>query len=143
MQIPVNIRPKYLNPGSSNAEYPHCMAITYFHGQQIIAYGSVHLVVIVSTSLNVISALDGHPSDSIVTAVAWSPFSGRLSSASTKGDIIIWEPSEGDWIKAQVVNLPSQINCMSWSICDFQFCVASDTFKIFQRETKKKKKKAY
>ena len=143
MQLPVSIRPKYLNPGSSNAEEMHCMSLTYFHGQQIIAYGSVHLVVIASTSLNVISALDGHPSDSIVTSVAWAPYSGKLSSASTKLDIIIWEPEDGDWVKKQVINVASKVTCMSWSISDLQFCVASDNFVIYHWETQSRKRKSY
>ena len=143
MQLPVSIRPKYLNPGSSNAEEQHCMSLTYFHGQQIIAYGSVHLVVIASTSLNVISALDGHASDSLVTAVAWAPYSGKLSSASTKLDIIIWEPEDGDWVKKQVINVTSKVTCMSWSISDLQFCVASDNFTIYHWETQSRKRKSY
>ena len=144
MQLPVSIRPKYLNPGSSNAEEQHCMSLTYFHGQQIIAYGSVHLVVIASTSLNVISALDGHASDSLVTAVAWAPYSGKLSSASTKLDIIIWEPKEeGVWVKSQTIKLPFIGYCMAWSICDFMFCVTGDYFQIYQREQRMHNNQTY
>jgi len=134
MSLPISIYPKCLSTGSSNSEYHHCMAITYYHGQQIIAYGSANLVVIVSNTLNLIKSLDGHRTKSVVTAIAWAPFSGRLSSCSTANDIFIWEPTGKSWVHTLTIKLESVATCVSWSVCDQKFCVCTDQFMIFNKE---------
>lgn len=125
------IQQKYLNSGASNGNFINCIGMTYYHGQLVIAYGSSHLVVIASTSLNVISTLDGHSANSVVTCVAWAPFSGRLSSCSNNRELIIWDPVDRTWRQSHKIILSSPGVCMSWSITDVQFCVAADKFQIY------------
>ena len=69
MQFPLKVESKLINPGVSNAQYPHLLALTYFQGQQIIAYGCGRDVVIASNSLAIITSLRGHNEGSNVTAV--------------------------------------------------------------------------
>lgn len=143
MSLPLEVRRKYLNSGSINYEYAHCMAVAYIRGQQLIAYGSGHLVAIATNTLNVIQVLHGHKSG-VVCAVAWAPFSGRLTSASTEKDILIWEEnSTGEWVNVGKINLTEPAICMSWSMCDNQFCVSSNDFIIFRRTQVSDKKSTF
>ena len=134
MQFPLKVESKLINPGVSNAQYPHLLALTYFQGQQIIAYGCGRDVVIASNSLAIITSLRGHNEGSNVTAVAWAPYSGRLSSCGTDLRILIWEPDRTGWYLAQEIVVKSEPTCLSWSICDHKFCVCTDVFTIYQRE---------
>ena len=134
MEFPLKVESKLINPGVSNAQYPHLMALTYFQGQQIIAYGCGRDVVIASNSLAIITSLRGHNEGSNVTAVAWAPYSGRLSSCGTDLRILIWEPDRTGWYLAHELSVKSEPTCLSWSICDHKFCVCTDVFTIYQRE---------
>ncbi|KAH0794760.1 hypothetical protein GPJ56_001307 [Histomonas meleagridis] len=135
MKFPITILPKLMNPGMSNAQYPHCFATTYFHGQQLIAYGSSNNVIIATRSLSIVTSLKGHPEGTMVTSIAWAPYSGRLSSGSTDNRIFIWEPvSSVGWTLSQEIKINSPPVCLSWSHCDHKFCVCSDVVTIYQRE---------
>ncbi|OHT03733.1 hypothetical protein TRFO_06568 [Tritrichomonas foetus] len=134
MKFPLPIEPKLLNPGESNADRPHCIALTYFQGQLNIAYGSANKAVIVSSNLSIVASLDKHENNSYVTALAWAPYSGRLTSAATDNKIIIWEPDEAGWhFSQELVFTGSPLECLSWSMCDRIFCTCSDQFTIYHR----------
>ena len=137
IDMSIEILPKLINPGICNAEYPHCVAITYFQGKQIIAYGSSNNVVIASNVLSIITLLEGHSPKSKVTSVAWAPFSGRLSSAGSDGQIIIWEPNEKGWYYSLHLRINFIPICMSWSICDHVFCVSGSKFSIYTHKAKR------
>ena len=131
--FPLTIQPKHLNAGTSNANHPYCTALTHFHGQLKIAYGSSNRVVVVSSSLSIIATLERHDPESTVTAVAWAPFSGRLTSAATDNKIIVWEPDDNGWNFSFEVHFNGShpLDCLSWSMCDHIFCTCSDEFSIY------------
>ncbi|OHS95265.1 hypothetical protein TRFO_02254 [Tritrichomonas foetus] len=132
--ISIDIAPKLMSPGISNAEYPHCVALTYFQGQQIIAYGSGNKVIIASNTLSIIDSLERHRTSAKVTAVAWAPYSGRLSSAADDLRIIIWAPTSSGWTYSYELQIDFIPICLSWSLRDHIFCVAGDKFNIYSHE---------
>ena len=142
----IDIKPRLISPGDSNALYKHCFAITYFQGKQLIAYGSSNNVVITSNTFTIVDELKGDRHDAVVTAVAWATYSGRLSSFETNQNdyqrIVIWEPkrSSGHWEKLQVIKVDIEIICLSWSKGDNILCTASkQNFQIHVREENKKR----
>ena len=138
MENLLTIEPVLLNPGASNADYPHCLGLTFFRGKLIMAYGSCNQVIVATSTLSIIASLDDHSPKSTVTAVSWAPYSGRLASAADDNKIIIYEPiSEKQsgslgWHYLKSIDFSGQyITCLSWSLWDYTFCTCNNDFTIY------------
>lgn len=136
MEFPIDVRPKLINSGVCNAESPHCIALTYYQGQQIIAYGSGSNLIIATSTLAVLHSLSGHQPDQRIISIAWAPYSGQISSADTDGRIIFWIPDAKEgWKMSAEIKENSNAMCMSWSICDHIFCVCLENELIIYNRT--------
>ncbi|OHS93334.1 hypothetical protein TRFO_40386 [Tritrichomonas foetus] len=134
MSFPLHIESKLINPGYGNDHYPYCISYTYFQGQQIIAYGSANKVIIVSNNLSIIASLTEHEQGSSVTAVAWAPYSGRLSSCGSDLKMNLWEPVKNGWRHLLTYSIASQASCISWNLSDTKFCIAANEFTLYDFE---------
>ncbi|KAK8834759.1 hypothetical protein M9Y10_030502 [Tritrichomonas musculus] len=137
MNFPIEVESKLINPGIANDKYPYCISFTYFQGQQVIAYGSLNKVIIVSNYLKIIASLCQHEPGSYVTAVAWAQHSGKISSCGTDYNLNIWEPDKDGWHHVKKLKMSSIGKCISWNFLDklSKLCIASDDFSIYDYQS--------
>lgn len=136
--LDIEILPKLVNPGTSNSQYEHCLAITHFQGKQLIAYGSLNNVVIISSSFSLVDLLKEHENGSEVTSVAWSPFSRLLASWATDNYLIIWtaDNNSDKWIPHKQ-KVETKVVCLSWSKGNNVLCAAGEFLQIFSKYSNK------